>query len=65
MYTQLRARCDDEAALLLAMMRLGADVDKMVALLRSAPDLSWAKGKNALEIVLSQLLANDHGFVGV
>ncbi|KXS95851.1 hypothetical protein AC578_7882 [Pseudocercospora eumusae] len=58
LYEQLRTRSDDEAALLLAIVRLGADIDKMVVQLKSAPDLSWAKGRNPPDI--SKLLGSEY-----
>ncbi|KAF7188849.1 Nitrogen assimilation transcription factor nit-4 [Pseudocercospora fuligena] len=61
LYEQLRTRSDDEAALLLAIVRLGADIDKMVMQLKSAPDLSWAKGMNPPDI--SKLLGSDYDSV--
>lgn len=37
LFDQLRTRSDQESALLLAFLRLGCDVDKIVAQLKSAP----------------------------
>lgn len=39
LYEQLRTRSDDEAACLLAIIRLGADIDILVEKLRREPDI--------------------------
>lgn len=41
LFAQLRSRPDNEAALLLAVIRLGADMDQLVDRLRVEVDLSW------------------------
>jgi len=42
LFEQLRTRSDNEAACLLAIIRLGVNVDVIVEKLRHDPDLAWA-----------------------
>ncbi|KAK4503209.1 hypothetical protein PRZ48_006637 [Zasmidium cellare] len=41
LFSQLRSRPDNEAALLLAVIRLGADLDQLVERLKAESDLEW------------------------
>lgn len=41
LFEQMRTRPDNDAAMLLAIIRLGADLEAIVARLRSEDDLSW------------------------
>lgn len=41
LFEQLRTRADNDAALLLAVIRLGADVDQLVERMQAEPDLDW------------------------
>lgn len=41
LFAQLKSRSDNEAALLLAVIRLGADVDQLVDRLKAETDLAW------------------------
>lgn len=44
-FQQLQSRSDDESSLLLALMRLGADVDKITSQLKAAPGVIFAKAE--------------------
>ncbi|SMQ49143.1 unnamed protein product [Zymoseptoria tritici ST99CH_1A5] len=46
LFEQLRSRSDEESALLLALIRLKADVDKVVAQLKKDPDVLFARNQD-------------------
>lgn len=47
LFAQLQERPDNEAALLLAVIRLGADMDQLVERLRVEKGLAWLAGFSA------------------
>jgi hypothetical protein len=46
LFEQLRSRSDEESALLLALIRLKADPDKVVGQLKSNPDVLFARNQD-------------------
>lgn len=61
LFEQLQSRTDDESALLLALIRLKADVDKLVARLKDAPEALFARPKDGSPPVdlLASMLKSD------
>ncbi|KAF2165368.1 hypothetical protein M409DRAFT_24218 [Zasmidium cellare ATCC 36951] len=64
LFEQLRSRSDNEAALLLAVIRLGADVDQLVERLKAETDLAWLtsfSGQRRLKDSQSQTVGHEGG----
>lgn len=56
LFEQLQSRTDEESSLLLALIRLRADVDKIVAQLKEAPQVLFAKAEEGQQVDLLVLM---------